>query len=137
MVGIPVEELQERFGEFLVPDLPFMYRKLMDPSWDTLAMLEHVETQMHGAVRRDLRGSTPPVLHVERFSPNTVRVQYVSKRRMGALAVGIVRGLAHHFGEHDQLRIAPTTREDGDHVDHVDHVEILVERVARTVPSAA
>ena len=86
---------------------------------------------MHGAVRRDLRGSTPPVLHVERFSPDTGRVQYVSKRQMGALAVGIIRGVARHFGEHDQLRITPTTREDGA------HVEILVERVARTVPSAA
>lgn len=129
-VGIPAEELQEKFGEFLVPDLLYMYRKLLDPTWRTLELLEHVEGRMHHAVRRDLQGSTPPVLHFERVSADAVRLQYVSKRRMGALAVGIVRGLARHYGEENQFSITPTTREDGE------HVEILIQRIAPTPPPA-
>ena len=132
-IGIPAEELQERFGEFLVPDLLFTYRKLLDPTWHTLDLLEHVESRMHHAVRRDLRGATPPVLHVERLSPTAARVQYVSTRRMGALAVGIIRGLAQHFGEAHRLRITPTTAENGE------RVEILVEEIeaAPARPTAA
>lgn len=122
-VGISAEELQEKFGEFLVPDLLFMYRKLVQPEWRTLDFLEHVEERMHGAVRREMKGSTPPVLTVERLSPDQVRVRYASKRRMGALAVGIIRGIIRHFGEDDELAVRPVTQEDRD------HVEILVERV--------
>ena len=92
---------------------------------------------MHQAARRDLRGSTPPVLHVERLGPDAVRVQYISARRMGALAVGILRGLARHFGEENLLRITPTTREHGEHGEHGEHVDILVERIARPAPAEA
>jgi hypothetical protein len=35
---------------------------------------------------------------------------------MGALAVGIIRGLAVHFDEADRIVVEPTTREDGQHV---------------------
>ena len=119
--GIPAEKLQEKFGEFLVPDLVFMYRRLVDPAWRTLDFLEYTEKRMHEAVRHDMPGSHPPVLHVERLSESVARVSYISKRRMGALAVGIIRGLAKHYGEEDELRISPVTQEDGD------RVEILVE----------
>ena len=129
-VGIPAEELLEKFGEFLVPDLLFMYRKLLDPAWHTLDLIEHVEERMHGAVRRDMRGASPPVLRVERLSPTVVRIQYVSPRRMSALAVGIVRGLARHYGEEDDLRITPHTHDDGN------RVEILVEWVTPAPPGA-
>jgi Haem-NO-binding len=124
-VGIPAEVLQEKFGEFLVPDLLFMYRKLIQPEWRTLDFLEHTEHTLHGAVRRDMTGSSPPVLDVERLSPDKVRVRYVSNRRMGALAVGIIRGIAHYYGEENELRIQPLSREDGG------SVEILIERIER------
>ncbi len=129
--GISATELQEKFGEFLVPDLLFMYHKLIFPGWRTLELIENVESRMHHAVRRDMNGATPPVLYVERLSRDVIRVQYVSRRRMGALAVGIIRGVARHFGEQDQIRITPTTREDGE------HVEILVERIAASAPTTA
>ncbi len=130
-VGISPMVLQEKFGEFLVPDLLFMYRKLIQPDWRTLDFLVHTEGVMHTAVRRDMSGSAPPVLDVERLSPGSVRVRYVSPRRMGALAVGIVRGIAHHYGEEDQLRITPITSESGE------SVEILIERVERPVKAGA
>ncbi|GAA4387779.1 heme NO-binding domain-containing protein [Hymenobacter koreensis] len=116
MTGIPAEELQEKFGEYLVPDLLYMYGKLLQPEWRTLEMIEHTETVMHKRVREEHQENAPPVLHVSRMAANEVLIEYVSKRRMGALAVGIVRGLAVYFDEAEQIVVEPTTREDGQHV---------------------
>ena len=116
LAGIPADELQEKFGEYLVPDLIYMYQKLMDPGWRTLEMLEHTEKVMHTRVRQEHLENAPPVLDVRRTGPSEVVVEYVSKRRMGALAVGIVRGLATYFDEADRIEVTPTTREDGQHV---------------------
>ncbi|RYU78250.1 heme NO-binding domain-containing protein [Hymenobacter persicinus] len=116
MTGIPAAELQEKFGEFLVPDLMLVYKRYVQPGWDTLAMIEHTEEAMHGAVRRDLPGTRPPALHVTRRSENELEVRYESERRMGALAVGIIRGLATYFDEADQIEVQATTREDGQQV---------------------
>lgn len=114
--GIPATELQEKFGEYLVPDLLYMYHKLMQPEWRTLEMLEHTEKVMHTQVRAHHPENRPPVLDVQRTGPQEVLVEYVSPRRMGALAVGIVRGLARYFDEEDSIEIEPTTSENGEHV---------------------
>lgn len=116
MTGIPAAELQEKFGEYLVPDLLYMYNKLIQPEWRTLDMLEHTEDVMHHKVRQEHSENSPPVLAVTRVSSSEVLIDYVSQRRMGALAVGIVRGLATYFDEADVIDVQPTTSEDGEHV---------------------
>ena len=116
MTGIPAGELHEKFGEYLVPDLMYMYQKLVRPEWRTLDMLEHTEGSMHTQVRREHADNAPPVLKVERLNANEVMIDYVSARRMGGLAVGIVRGLAIYFGEADRIDVMPTTSEDGERV---------------------
>ena len=122
--GIPAAELQEKFGEYLVPDLLYMYQKHIEPEWRTLEMLEHTENVMHTRVRAHHPENRPPVLTVERVSEREVRIEYVSPRRMGALAVGIVRGLARYFDEEDVMQVTPTTSENGE------HVQIRVRRTA-------
>ncbi|UOQ70556.1 heme NO-binding domain-containing protein [Hymenobacter cellulosilyticus] len=91
MTGIPAEKLQEKFGEFLVPDLMLVYKRYVQPGWGTLEMIENTEEAMHGAVRRETPGTRPPILHVTRLSEKELEVEYESERRMGALAVGIIR----------------------------------------------
>ena len=116
MTGIPAGELHEKFGEYLVPDLMYMYQRLVKPEWKTLDMLEHTEHTMHNHVRTEHSENSPPVLQVERISENEVMIEYVSPRRMGGLAVGIVRGLAKYFDEADRIDVMPTTSEDGQEV---------------------
>ncbi|UYZ60493.1 heme NO-binding domain-containing protein [Hymenobacter latericus] len=116
MTGIPAEVLQEKFGEYLVPDLMYMYGKLLQPEWRTLEMLLHTEGVMHKRVREEHQHNAPPVLDVRRVSGTEVEIEYVSQRRMSALAVGIVRGLATYFDEAEKIEIQPTTRDDGQHV---------------------
>ncbi|MDF7811233.1 heme NO-binding domain-containing protein [Hymenobacter sp. YC55] len=116
MTGIPANELHEKFGEYLVPDLMYMYQKLIQPNWKTLDMIEHTENTMHRQVRSEHTKNAPPVLHVVRHSPDELEITYVSQRRMGALAVGIVRGLAAYFDEADHIVVEPETSENGEHV---------------------
>lgn len=116
MTGLPAGELHEQFGEYLVPDLMYMYQKLVQPGWNTLDMLEHTELTMHKQVRREHAENAPPVLDVTRVSPTELVIEYVSPRRMSGLAVGIVRGLATYFDEADRIEVQPTTSEDGERV---------------------
>ena len=116
MTGIPAGELHEKFGEYLVPDLMYMYQKLLKPEWKTLDMIENTELTMHKQVRQEHSENSPPVLDVTRLSPNELYIDYVSPRRMGGLAVGIVRGLATYYDEADRIDVQPTTTEDGERV---------------------
>ena len=116
MTGLPAGELHEKFGEYLVPDLMYMYQKLVRPEWRTLEMLEHTEHTMHRQVRREHADNAPPVLSVTRLSENELYIDYVSARRMGGLAVGIVRGVAAYYDEADRIDVLPTTSEDGERV---------------------
>ncbi|WP_426492307.1 heme NO-binding domain-containing protein [Hymenobacter sp. 102] len=116
MTGLSADELHEKFGEYLVPDLMYMYQRLLQPHWTTLDMLEHTEGTMHRQVRQEHAENAPPVLNITRVSQDELLIDYVSKRRMGALAVGIVRGVAAYYDEADQIVVEPTTSENGEKV---------------------
>ena len=60
MTSIPAGELHEKFGEYLVPDLMYMYQKLVRPEWKTLDMIEHTELTMHKKVREEHIQNAPP-----------------------------------------------------------------------------
>jgi hypothetical protein len=116
ITGLSAGELHEKFGEYLVPDLMYMYQRLLKPEWKTLDMLEHTELTMHKQVRHEHVDNSPPVLEVSRLGPNELMIDYVSPRRMGGLAVGIVRGVAAYYDEADRIDVMPTTTEDGERV---------------------
>ena len=114
MTGIPAGERHEKFGEYLVPDLMDMYQKLLDPEWRTLEMIKNTELVVHAKVRQEHVQNAPPVLHVTRRNKNELLIDYVSSRRMGGLAVGIIRGLAVYFDEADRIDVLPKTSENGE-----------------------
>ena len=53
---------------------------------------------------------------MSRIGPDELMIDYVSPRRMGGLAVGIVRGVAAYYDEADRIDVMPTTSEDGERV---------------------
>jgi hypothetical protein len=93
----PLTPLLEGFGEFITPTLFSMYRTVIAPGWRTLDLVENTESVIHAVVRS--RGGTPPVLSATRQSPTHLIVNYGSKRKMCALARGIILGIARHYGE--------------------------------------
>lgn len=98
-LGVPAGEILEDFGRFIAPDLLAMYRSLVKPEWRTLEFLENTEQTIHRVVRIQNPGARPPEIHCERVSPSEVVVRYASARRMCAVARGIARGVADHYGQ--------------------------------------
>jgi len=99
MTGKSQTEILEAFGEHVVPTYLHVYGALLDSDWKTLDVIEHTEETIHRVVRMRQPGAAPPRLQVERKSPDEVVVTYDSPRRLCAVARGISRGIAKHFGE--------------------------------------
>jgi hypothetical protein len=93
----PVTQLLEGFGEFMAPKLFTMYRTVIAPEWRTLDLVENTEQVIHTVVRS--RGGTPPVLSAQRQDATHLVVTYASRRKLCALARGIIRGIAQHYRE--------------------------------------
>ena len=99
LTGVPPLEILEDFGEFIAPDLLGMYKSLIDPSWKTAEMLVNTEDLIHKVVRMKNPGATPPQLKFKRVGPNELHFHYDSPRQMSAVAKGIMKGVAKHYGE--------------------------------------
>jgi hypothetical protein len=104
LTKIDLRVLLEAFGEYLAPRYIALYGKLLKPEWRTLDVLEHAENTIHRVVRMREPGALPPRLQAQRVSPNVISMTYDSPRKLCAVARGIARGIAAHFGE--QLSIA-------------------------------
>ena len=105
LTGISPQDIQERFGEYLVPDLFKVYADYLRPEWKTFDVLLHTENVMHGAVRKLNSTANPPILNVTKVNNQLLVIDYYSQRRMGALAIGIIKGIAKHFGETEMITI--------------------------------
>ena len=99
MTGKPAADILEDFGAFLGGDLVDVYRPIIDPTWKTLDFLANVEETIHHVVRSRNRKAKPPGLRCTRNGPNEVLIDYSSPRKLCALARGIARGVAAHYGE--------------------------------------
>ncbi len=103
--GLTLAELMEKFGEKMVPDLMAAYSKYVNPEWKTFEVLEYTEHVMHRAVRIEESSADPPVLNVSRVHDKLLIIDYYSERKMGSLAVGIIKGIAAYFGEADKVKV--------------------------------
>ena len=97
--GKPLPAILVDFGVFLAPHLIKVAGSLVDPGWRTLDLIEHTETIIHAMVRTANPGAAPPVLETVRQSPDELHLVYNSSRRLCRLAVGLMRGMARHYGE--------------------------------------
>jgi tRNA A-37 threonylcarbamoyl transferase component Bud32 len=98
-LNMPAGAVLEAFGEFLAPELIRLYRKLIDPEWKTLDLLENAEKLIHTAVRVGNSGAKPPVLDCIRSTRDELQIVYSSDRQLCSVAKGIVKGVAQYYGE--------------------------------------
>jgi hypothetical protein len=91
--------LLESFGEHLTPRLLSIYQVLLNPTWRTLDIIEHTEQTVHRVVRMRDQRALPPRLRAVRMGPTEVILTYDSQRNLCAMALGIAKGIARHFGE--------------------------------------
>ena len=92
-------DLLRDFGEFLAPQLLKVAGTHVDPSWRTLDLIENTEQIIHTMVRAANPGAAPPVLETVRPSMTELHLVYTSRRQLCPLAVGLIRGIARHYGE--------------------------------------
>lgn len=109
MFTVSAEELKEKFGQKIAPVLLEKYKSYINPEWKTFEVLEYTELVMHKAVRKEESSANPPMLYVSRVHDKLLVIDYYSKRRMGSLAVGIIRGIAQHYSEGDRVKVIPLT----------------------------
>jgi hypothetical protein len=95
----PLPHTLEDFGTFLVPELLKVYGALVRKDWRTLELLENTERAIHTAIRLRDKNAAPPRIQTSRVAPASVEIVYTSRRRLCALARGIVRGIAAHYGD--------------------------------------
>lgn len=101
--GTDVQALLEEFGEFIAPTLLSAYKPFIRPEWKALDVLEHTENNIHRAVRLHDPEAIPPRLQFRRVSPREVVIFYESARKLCAVARGIARGVAVHYGEQVEI----------------------------------
>jgi Haem-NO-binding len=95
----PVSVVLEDFGTALAPTLMALYRSFIEPTWRTFDVLMHVESVIHRTVRlRDL-GAAPPRLIARKVSDREIHIDYSSDRKLCAVAIGLCRGVAAHYGD--------------------------------------
>lgn len=114
--GLSANDLKEKFGEYLVPDLFQLYAGYLRPEWKTYEVILNTEQVMHGAVRKLNSTANPPVLNVTQVSDKLLIVDYFSARRMGALAVGIIKGIANYYNEGEKVIVKPMSDPDDERV---------------------
>jgi nitrite reductase (NADH) large subunit len=99
ITGIQIPDLLKSFGIFMVPDLLLLFRRQIQPDWNLMDLYAQIEDTIHNVVRLKNPGAKPPQLRVHRKSPNEVIIYYSSSRKMCALGIGLIQGIADSFGD--------------------------------------
>jgi predicted hydrocarbon binding protein len=107
LANVPREQLLLEFGAFMVPDLMKVFGAFVDRHWKAMDMLEHTESVIHRAVRLQDAKAEPPKLRITRDAEDGVTIVYTSARRLCSVGIGIVDGIAVHYGE--PLTVVQTT----------------------------
>jgi len=97
--GKPMKVFLEGFGEFLAFPLLARFGAILYPRWRTIDVLRHAEDCIQKARRQLGLGSGSFHLYCHEAFASTVVIEYVSPRRLCALAIGLARGIARHFRE--------------------------------------
>lgn len=116
LTGLSESDLKEKFGEKMAPDLMTMYKRYADPSWKTFELLEYTEMVMHKAVRKEESTANPPIINVSRVHDKLLIIDYYSERRMGSLAVGLIKGIARYYNEEKKVTVLPLSNPNDERV---------------------
>ena len=111
LTGQSMDVALESFGIYIAPTLIQMYRGLIHPDWKTLDLLLNVEDTIHKVVRRRNEGAEPPEPHFKRINDRTLEFLYESKRKMSALAMGIIKGVAKYYQEEIHITVTRASPE--------------------------
>ena len=93
----PPEELQRRFGHWMMAYFARAYPALFVDRHDALSMLEAVESEVHTEVRKLYPDADLPRFETERTGPGRMRMIYRSPRPLAAFCHGLIEACLAHF----------------------------------------
>lgn len=99
LTGLDTPGILAEFGTFISADLLLLFRRQIQKSWNVMDLFEQIEDTIHNVVRLRNPGAKPPQLRVERLNPENLIIHYTSTRRMCALGIGLIKGIANQFGD--------------------------------------
>ncbi|MBI5709079.1 MAG: heme NO-binding domain-containing protein [Candidatus Eisenbacteria bacterium] len=98
-LGIPPDEVVRWFGRKAMPLLAGKYPAFFGPHRTTRSFLLTLNGVIHTEVRKLYSGADVPVFDFDTTSAEVLGVTYVSRRKLCALAEGLILGAADHFRE--------------------------------------
>jgi hypothetical protein len=110
--GIEVAQLLEAFGGYLLNSFTQLYPHFFEKVHNSFDFLQQVEGFIHVEVKKIYPEAELPQFVTKRLSSTQLEMIYKSDRRMGALAVGLIRGCLNFFGDDGEVRIINSTGDD-------------------------
>jgi hypothetical protein len=102
------------FGRSAIPLLAAKHPHFFRPHQSTRSFLITLNDVIHTEVRKLYPGADVPVFNYDTSSPDVLVMEYVSPRKLCALAEGFIEGTAVYYGEELTLE-QPTCMKRGDH----------------------
>jgi hypothetical protein len=97
--GASVPELLEGYGQYLFGRFTVLYPAFFDGPTDALAFVATIQPVVHAEVRKLYPDAELPEFEITWLSDNELVMTYRSPRRLGDLAMGLLRGAVQHFGQ--------------------------------------
>lgn len=94
----PVNNLVMAYGDYLFGRFTQLYPQMFEGVTCPLEFLESVEGHIHVEVLKLYTDARLPTLEVERITPDSLRIAYVSPRPLAAVAHALIQGCLKHFG---------------------------------------
>jgi hypothetical protein len=96
---LPPEAIVKWFGKEMLPLLAGHYPQLFTPHKTSRAFILTLNNVIHPEVKKLYPGADTPDFDFDANSPDVLVMHYRSKRKLCALAEGLVEGAAAHYGE--------------------------------------
>ncbi len=103
-VNIPIEDLLIVYGEYLFGTFVKSYKSFIDAAPDAFTFLKSVESYIHVEVQKLYADAELPSFDTSDDGKNVMEMVYTSKRKLSAVAEGLIKGCLIHYGEEGVVR---------------------------------
>ncbi|MBA2353710.1 MAG: heme NO-binding domain-containing protein [Acidobacteria bacterium] len=98
-LDVPAHAVVRWFGREAIPLMAQKYPVFFDRHTQTRPFLTTLNSIIHPEVRKLYPGADVPDFVMDSSSPDLLRMDYMSARKLCAFAEGLIEGAAAHFGE--------------------------------------
>lgn len=100
---VPIDALLEQYGKHLFGVFAVHYSALFSPGKDSFQFLSSVESHIHPEVLKLYPDAELPSFDIESKGDGQLVMIYKSRRKMGAFALGLIKGCLDHFNEDAEI----------------------------------